>query len=223
MMDQQIDSMSEQPADDQLDRQDIVSADHPRDAAPDVKQAHQETQPMKPMNRPREMPSASVNQQDQQDQRDQRDQRDQEAARAQRPQQKAADMAAPPAGRRPSSDGPSIEAGNSRPEPDTAPTRTAVSQGPDDAQPIPLLSADVAAAFLQRWDTLQATFVDEPRRVVEQADSLVAEVMQRIAETMAQERTGLEHQWAAGDEVSTEDLRLALQHYRSFFKRLLSA
>ena len=213
MMDQQLDPMSEQP-DDQLDRQDIVSVDHPRDAAPGVKQAPQETPPM---NRPGEMPSASVNQ------RDQRDQRDQEAARAQRPQQKADDMAAPPAGRRPSSDGPSIEAGNSRPEPDTAPTRTAVSQGPDDAQPVPLLSADVAGAFLQRWDTLQATFVDEPRRVVEQADSLVAEVMQRIAETMAQERTGLEHQWATGDEVSTEDLRLALQRYRSFFKRLLSA
>ncbi len=63
---------------------------------------------------------------------------------------------------------------------------------------------------------MQATFVDEPRRVVEQADGLVAEVMQRITETMAQERKGLEGQWAAGDSVSTEDLRVALQHYRSF-------
>jgi hypothetical protein len=65
--------------------------------------------------------------------------------------------------------------------------------------------------------------VDEPRRVVEQADGLVGEVMQRIAETMVQERKGLEGQWATGDSVSTEDLRVALQHYRSFFQRLLSA
>jgi hypothetical protein len=81
----------------------------------------------------------------------------------------------------------------------------------------------VTGAFLARWDAMQAAFVDEPHRVVEQADSLVAEVMQRISETMAQERTGLERQWAAGDAVGTEDLRLALQHYRSFFQRLLSA
>ncbi len=210
MMDQQIDPMSEQPPD-QLDRQDTVSADHPRDAAPDAKQAPQETPPM---NQPADMPGASVNQKAQQDQ---------EAAPAQRPQENAADMAAPPAGRRPSPDGPSVEAANARPGPDATPTRTAERQEPGDAQPIPLLSADVAGAFLVRWDAIQATFVDEPRRVVEQADSLVAEVMQRIAETMAQERTGLERQWAAGDAVSTEDLRLALQHYRSFFKRLLSA
>ena len=209
-MDQQINPVSEQP-DDQIDRQDVVSADHPRDAAPDAKQVPQETPPM---NRPANRPGASVNQQGQQDQ---------EAARAQRPQQNAADMAAPPAEKRPSPDGPSVEAGNARPGPDRAPTRTAGGQEPGDAQPIPLLSADVAGAFLVRWDAIQATFVDDPRRVVEQADSLVAEVMQRIAETMAQERTGLERQWAAGDAVSTEDLRLALQHYRSFFKRLLSA
>jgi hypothetical protein len=213
MMEQQIDPMSEQPHDpqDQLDRQDTVSADHSREAAPDVKQAPQETPPM---NRPADMPGASVNQQGQQDQ---------EAAQAQRPQPSAADMAAPPAGSRPSPDGPSAEAGNARPGTDATSTRTAERQESGDAQPIPLLSADVAGAFLVRWDAIQATFVDEPRRVVEQADSLVADVMQRIAETMAHERMGLERQWAAGDAVSTEDLRLALQHYRSFFKRLLSA
>ena len=209
-MDQQIDPMSEQP-DDQLDRQNVGSADLPRDATPDTKQATKETAPM---NRPVDRPSASMNPESQQDQ---------ETARAQQRRQNAADMAAPPAGRRPSPDGPSVEAGNARPGPDTMPTRAAGRQGPDDAQPVPLLSADVAGAFLERWDAIQATFVDEPRRVVEQADGLVAEVMQRIAETMAQERTGLEHQWQVGDEVSTEDLRLALQHYRSFFKRLLSA
>ena len=211
MMDQQLDPMSEQP-NDQRDGQDIVSPDTPRDAAPGVKQAPQETPPMNP---PADTPGASVKQQE-----------DRDAASDQRPQGtqgNAADMAAPPSGSRLSPDGPSVEAGNARPGPDRAPTRTAGGQEPGDAQPIPLLSADVAGAFLARWSEMQAAFVDDPHRVVEQADSLVAEVMQRIAETMAQERTGLERQLAAGEALSTEDLRLALQRYRSFFQRLLSA
>ena len=73
-----------------------------------------------------------------------------------------------------------------------------------------------------RWDTIQAGFVDEPRRVVEQADELVATTMKRLAEIFAAEREKLEQQWARGDDVSTEDLRLALRRYRSFFGRLLS-
>jgi len=64
-------------------------------------------------------------------------------------------------------------------------------------------------------------FVDEPRRTVEEADKLVAAVMQRLAEGFANERSGLEKQWDSGENVSTEDLRLALQRYRSFFDRLL--
>jgi len=57
---------------------------------------------------------------------------------------------------------------------------------------------------------------------VERADSLVAEVMQELARTFAEERQKLEAQWGRGDNVSTEDLRVALQRYRSFFSRLLS-
>jgi hypothetical protein len=63
--------------------------------------------------------------------------------------------------------------------------------------------------------------VDEPRQAVEGADKLVAEVIQRLAEGFANERSGLEKQWDGGDNVSTEDLRVALQRYRSFFDRLL--
>lgn len=73
-----------------------------------------------------------------------------------------------------------------------------------------------------RWNTIQTAFVDEPRRAVEQADSLVAAAMKRLAEVFAEERSGLEKQWDRGDNVSTEDLRVALQRYRSFFHRLLS-
>jgi hypothetical protein len=90
------------------------------------------------------------------------------------------------------------------------------------AQPTPLLVADETHTFRSRWDSIQTGFVDEPRRSVEQADSLVAEVMKRLAETFAEERSKLEGQWSRGDNLSTEDLRLALQRYRSFFDRLLS-
>jgi hypothetical protein len=73
-----------------------------------------------------------------------------------------------------------------------------------------------------RWNDIQTGFVDEPRKAVEQADGLVASAMKRLAEVFAQERSGLEQQWDRGDNVSTEDLRVALQRYRSFFDRLLS-
>ncbi|HXJ07633.1 MAG TPA: hypothetical protein VNH65_21235 [Candidatus Acidoferrum sp.] len=91
-----------------------------------------------------------------------------------------------------------------------------------DKQAVPLFSTDEAKEFRARWDAIQASFVDEPRRVVEQADSLVAVAMKRLAEMFAAERARLEGQWDRGDDVSTEDLRLALQRYRSFFGRILS-
>ena len=76
--------------------------------------------------------------------------------------------------------------------------------------------------FRTRWADIQGTFVDEPRKAVEAADAHVANLMKRLAETFANERANLEHQWDRGDSVTTEDLRLALQRYRSFFDRLLS-
>jgi hypothetical protein len=91
-----------------------------------------------------------------------------------------------------------------------------------DEQATPLFSPDEAKDLHARWDTIQGGFVDEPRRVVEQADSLVAEAMKRLTERFADERAKLEGQWDRGDNVSTEDLRLALRRYRSFFGRLLS-
>ena len=85
-----------------------------------------------------------------------------------------------------------------------------------------LLIPERGQEYRSRWDTIQTSFVDEPRQAVEKADSLVAEVMQELAKTFADERQKLEAQWGRGDNVSTEDLRIALQRYRSFFSRLLS-
>jgi hypothetical protein len=86
---------------------------------------------------------------------------------------------------------------------------------------MPLFSEMEMGDFRSQWSKVQTGFVDEPRRTVEDADKLVAAVMQRLAEGFASERSGLEKQWDSGDNVSTEDLRLALQRYRSFFDRLL--
>jgi hypothetical protein len=89
------------------------------------------------------------------------------------------------------------------------------------SKPMPLFSESEMGEFRSRWSAVQTAFVDEPRRTVEDADKLVASVMERLAEGFANERAGLEKQWDQGDNVSTEDLRVALQRYRSFFDRLL--
>jgi hypothetical protein len=86
----------------------------------------------------------------------------------------------------------------------------------------PLFPSNELESLRTRWKEIQTAFVDEPRKAVEQADGLVASAMKRLAEVFAQERSKLEQQWDRGDNVSTEDLRVALQRYRSFFDRLLS-
>jgi hypothetical protein len=91
-----------------------------------------------------------------------------------------------------------------------------------DQEAAPLFSGSEANDLRARWDAIQVGFVDEPRRAVEQADKLVAGTMKRLAEIFAEERSKLEGQWDQGENVSTEDLRLGLRRYRSFFSRLLS-
>jgi len=86
----------------------------------------------------------------------------------------------------------------------------------------PLFPNNELEDLRKRWIGIQAAFVDAPRSAVEQADGLVASAMKRLAEVFADERSKLEKQWDRGDNVSTEDLRVALQRYRSFFHRLLS-
>ena len=92
-----------------------------------------------------------------------------------------------------------------------------------DAEREPLFEAKDRDRFGESWTSIQAAFVDDPRDAVKEADTLVAELMQRLAETFSAERSRLESQWDNDEDVSTEDLRIALQRYRSFFDRLLSA
>jgi hypothetical protein len=93
----------------------------------------------------------------------------------------------------------------------------------EDPEHAPLLPENESADFGRRWEEIQTAFVDEPQRAVEEADQLVASVMQRLADGFARERERLEGHWSRGEDVSTEDLRVTLQRYRSFFRRLLSA
>jgi len=93
---------------------------------------------------------------------------------------------------------------------------------PDTKRVAPLFADEASTELRERWTEVQTGFVDQPREAVEQADALVAEVMKRLADSFATERQALEQQWSRGDDVSTEELRLALRRYRSFFDRLLS-
>ncbi len=86
-----------------------------------------------------------------------------------------------------------------------------------------LLESHEMQRILGQWKNIQSEFVDAPRKAVQDADALVVELTQRLSQTSASEREQLESQWAAGDDVSTEDLRQSLRLYRSFFERLLAA
>src|SRR5271168_4882956 len=87
---------------------------------------------------------------------------------------------------------------------------------------VPLFAQTDAQSFRSRWEQVQSGFVDEPRTAVVKADELVADAIARLADVFAAERTRMEADWDKTDTVSTEDLRLALRRYRSFFGRLLA-
>ncbi|ALC20545.1 hypothetical protein ACH46N_32220 [Streptomyces pristinaespiralis] len=117
------------------------------------------------------------------------------------------------------------------PEADVSPTgASAVSEETEPApdasarEEVPqLLTSEDEEGFRTRWQEIQNRFVDDPREAVHEADGLVADVMQTLASTFSQHKQDLEGQWSQGDEADTEDLRMALRKYRSFFNRLLSS
>jgi hypothetical protein len=100
---------------------------------------------------------------------------------------------------------------------------TADRGGDDTGGDVALLDPTDAEGFRRRWSDTQARFVDDPREAVQTADGLVAELMQTLASSFSQHKGELEAHWRSGGDPDTEDLRQALQRYRSFFDRLLSA
>ncbi|MFE4209850.1 hypothetical protein ACFRSX_33460 [Streptomyces goshikiensis] len=108
---------------------------------------------------------------------------------------------------------------------DGEPGRATTERGAMDAPAAdeePLLGAPDAEGYRKAWSEIQGRFVDDPQEAVRSADALVAEVMQTLARTFSARKQGLEGQWGQGGQVATEELRLALQQYRSFFNRLLN-
>lgn len=107
-------------------------------------------------------------------------------------------------------------------QPDPDDTQTQGAGEPTRGGDTPLFSEHEGRDLRSQWEAIQAGFVDEPRQAVERADGLVAHVIQRLAQTFSEEHGRLEQQWSQGADVSTEELRIALKRYRSFFDRLLS-
>ena len=97
------------------------------------------------------------------------------------------------------------------------------------------------ARYVEAWKTVQAEFVDEPRRAVASADALLQQVMaergypvedfeQRAADLSTDHPEVVQNYRAGhrlvleskdGDGSSTEDLRQAMHHYRALFEELV--
>ncbi|MFG2756237.1 hypothetical protein [Streptomyces wuyuanensis] len=111
-------------------------------------------------------------------------------------------------------------------QPEAGPERTApapTEERPAPERGTPLIAGEDAESYRDRWQQIQTNFVDDPRDSVRAADSLVADVIQSLAATFADHKQDLESQWSRGEDTRTEELRLALQHYRVFFNQLLDA
>jgi hypothetical protein len=107
------------------------------------------------------------------------------------------------------------------PRADSEPERGTVDAGDETSTEDRLFPDNDREEAERRWLDIQAKFVDEPRSSVEEANALVADLVDRLVSGFGEERSRLEAQWARGDDVTTEDLRVTLQRYRSFFGRLL--
>jgi len=100
--------------------------------------------------------------------------------------------------------------------------KPAVTPAAVESKQLTWLKSEEIEEFKSRWNLIQIAFVDEPRKSVEQADALVADVLKRIDQAFTDQRAALDEQWVNHEEVSTEDLRVTLQGYRSFFNRFLA-
>ena len=127
----------------------------------------------------------------------------------------------------PSADAPPAEDGRLTTGDESSAARTEPSQMETEPSSEPstersLLADNDLSGLRSRWDDVQAAFVDNPKECVQKADTLVAEVVEQLTTGFSDARSRLEAQWARGEKVSTEDLRVALKRYRDFFQRLLS-
>jgi len=88
-------------------------------------------------------------------------------------------------------------------------------------EPTIWLKRDESDQLRSRWSSIQAQFVDQPRGAVEQAETLIADCVEKIQQLLSDQQTRLSEQWCNHEDASTEDLRLIMQNYRSFLNHLL--
>jgi hypothetical protein len=113
--------------------------------------------------------------------------------------------------------------GEERAQAPVAPTEPADVTPERESSTEEMLFADADLTEMRgRWSAVQAAFVDDPKDCVQKADVLVSDLVEQLTSSFARARSSLEEQWARGEQASTEDLRLALMHYREFFERLLA-
>jgi hypothetical protein len=77
-------------------------------------------------------------------------------------------------------------------------------------------------SYQDRWGAIQAGFIDDPRRTVESASALVAEIWDETVRAITDEREGVDGRWQS-TESSTDDLRVAMQDYRALYARLCAS
>ncbi len=84
------------------------------------------------------------------------------------------------------------------------------------------LHGEELRSLRQSWRGIQVSFVDEPGKAVGDANTMVADLMRRLAQALFDERAALEMRYLGHDQVSTEELRQGLRRYRAIFDRLLT-
>ena len=97
------------------------------------------------------------------------------------------------------------------------PAVAALGAPPESIRDIPAVSNDTSPGV--RWHEIQATFVDDPRSCVALAAGVVDGSVEALVLSVRQRQHALRSAWQRGD-AGTEELRVALQQYRTFWNRL---
>ncbi|HTA00647.1 MAG TPA: hypothetical protein VK802_09725 [Streptosporangiaceae bacterium] len=69
------------------------------------------------------------------------------------------------------------------------------------------------------WNEIQAMFVDDPRASIESAAGLVDGRVEELIQSLTERQHSIQSGWQA-DDAGTEELRVALRHYRTFWNSL---
>lgn len=84
-----------------------------------------------------------------------------------------------------------------------------------------VLAPETSRRLRERWRAVQAEFVDDPRRAVEDADRLLSEAAGAFASGLEERRRALTSGWEQDGHGETEQLRLTMHHYRALVDAVL--